>query len=740
MFKAIFRLMVICLVLQSPVLLTAAPISGSFDRPLVFEPNRGQAPEQVSWTAPGQGYQLYLTATRASLVMAEPVAPSSSDASVMFGKARRQPAGLSGARVSVVDLKLVGSHTWTSVEGLEPTGGVSNYLLGKNPQDWLKGIPQYGRVRVNNVYDGVDLVFYGHGHELEYDFVVRPGSDPNQIRLAFDGAESVRVENKTGDLLIRTKSGSVMRHVRPKIYQQLGGKNVEVAGSYHLLPNGEAAFQVAAYDRRSVLVVDPTVEFTTFLHGSGEDYTTGVAVVGEGYTYVTGQTFSTDFPTTTKTTGSSVAKFCPDNVCPAYIFVTELSPLGSVLSSALIGGSNTDTATGIVVDSDGVWITGTTDSLDFATNTQYGYGYWNGFVAKLSPDLGQLDWCTTFGGVGDQYTNQGANAIALDANDAVYVAGITSSASFPTSESLSTPHASKQKSLGGTQDAFVVKIGADGSLNSGYSTYLGGVKDDAAYGIAVDSSGHAYVTGYTGSTNFPVNGATSHGSVANGGTVAFVTELSKDGSSSIYSVLLGGTKSVQHPYPLDQGNAIVLDASNEAYIAGTSCTSDFPTTSKSFQSMSPSTCLPQTAGQYFTSAFVAKMSGSGSLLYSTYLGGINGAVTANAIAIDSAQNVYVAGLSATGLFPGANPINVNPSAGFLTKLHPKLYTIDSAIFLGAAVTSIVEFEPDDFRSNNPTLGIDPIVVTAGYRYQSEAPSITNKYLDAFVVEASYGAP
>jgi len=742
MFKSILRTTVICVAMQSPILLAAASNPVSFDRPLTFEPNFGQAPSQVSWTARGQGYQLYLTATGATLVMAEPASAFPGSAAPSAGRPGSLPGGLFGARMSVIAMNLVGSRAWTSIDGLEATGGISNYLLGKTAKNWHKNIPQYGRVRVNDVYDGIDLVFYGRGHELEYDFVVRPGSDPNRIRLAFDGEESVRVDSQTGDLLIKTKSGSVMRHVRPRVYQMTNRGKVEVAGGYQVLDNGQAAFRLAPYDHRSALVVDPSVEFTTFLGGTGEDYTTGLARLGAGYTYVTGQTFSTDFPTTTKTTGSSVAKYCPDNVCPAYIFVVELSPQGKVFSSTLIGGSDTDTATGIVADSNGVWITGTTDSLDFATNNEYGYGYWNGFVAKLNPDLGQLDWCATFGGVGDQYTNQGSNAIALDANDAVYVAGNTSSASFPTSESLSMPHASKQKNLGGTQDAFVVKIGADGSLNSGYSTYLGGTKDDAAYGIAVDASGHAYVTGYTGSTNFPTNGPTSHGSVANGGTVAFIIELSKDGSSSIYSVLLGGTKSVQHPYPLDQGNAIVLDSSGEAYITGTSCTSDFPTDANSFQKMPPSACLPQTAGQYFTSAFVAKLSSAGSLLYSTYLGGTNGAVTGNSIAIDSEQDIYVAGLTATGLFPGANPITVNPSAGFLTKLHPKLYTIDSTVFLGAAITNIAEFEPylTLVEGSDTQLPTVPTILTAGYRYRSGAPAPLSRYLDAFVVEVAYPPP
>jgi hypothetical protein len=740
MFKAILRAMVCCVAIPGPAQLAAAPDSVPFDRPLVFEPNLGQAPAQVSWTARGQGYQLYLTASGASIVLAEPVAHPSGDRP-SFGADRPglQKKGLLKARVSVVGMNLGGSHSWDAVEGLEPTGGTSNYLAGKDPKDWHRGIPQYGRVRVNGVYDGIDLIFYGHGHDLEYDFVIRAGGDPNQIRLGFDGVGSMAVDSKTGDLLIKTRAGSEMRHVRPRVYQQLGDQKVEVAGSYQILDDGQAAFRLAPYDRHSSLVVDPTVEFTTFLEGNGEDITTGVAALGAGYTYVTGQTYSTDFPLTDE---AHVSKFCPNNVCPAYIFVTELTPQGKVLNSTLIGGSQTDTSTGIAVDSNGVWISGSTDSPDFATDSDFGHGYWNGFVARLSPDLGQLTWCATLGGYGDQYTYQNATAIALDANDNAYLAGYTASNSFPTSESLSPAHSSKQKTFGGAMDVFVAKVGSNGNLNSGYSTYLGGASDDAAFGIAVDSAGHAYITGYTGSKNFPINGAPSHGSIANGGTVAFVTELSKDGSSSLYSVMLGGTKSVQYPYPLDQAAAIVLDAQNEAYITGTSCTSDFPTNANSFQKTPASECLPLTPGQYLTSAFVAKLSNSGSLLYSTYLGGTSGGVAGNAIAIDSTQNIYVAGLTTTSAFPGAPQITLNPSAGFLTKFHPKLYTIDSTIFLGEIITSIAEFEPElALVATSDTLPQTvPTILTAGYRYRPGSPSLAGKYLDAFVVSVGYFPP
>ena len=149
--------------------------------------------------------------------------------------------------------------------GLEPTGGVSNYIRGNDAKDSLNGIPHYARLSVAGVYDGVDLVFYSNGGDLEYDFVVAPGADPKQIRLAFDGQERMRVDEKSGDLVLTTAGGSELRQVRPQVYQQLGNQRVEVAGGYQLLDHGRAAFTLASYQHRRPLVIDPTGEILTGL-------------------------------------------------------------------------------------------------------------------------------------------------------------------------------------------------------------------------------------------------------------------------------------------------------------------------------------------------------------------------------------------------------------------------------------------------------------------------------------------
>jgi hypothetical protein len=729
MFKLFLRSMVLCFAMLSPALMAAAPSPTSLDRPLAFEPNLGQAPGQVSWAARGQGYQLFLTSSGASITVAEPVTPSPADAAFSIpGRPGVQQAALLKGRVSVIGMNLVGSHSWSKVEGLEPTGGVSNYLLGKDRKDWHTGIPQYGRLRVKNVYDGIDLVFYGHGRDLEYDFVVAPGGDPNQIRLAFDGVGPLRLDSKTGDLVIKTSSGSEMRHVRPRVYQQIGNDKVEVSGGYQILDNGQAAFRLADYDRRSSLVVDPTVEFTTFLSGNSQDYGVAVTVDPQGNAYVTGQTLSTNFP---DNVGTTVAKTCPNMICPAYIFVTELSPAGAVLNSTLIGGSDVDLVSGIAVDPTGVWVTGGSTSPNFATHTQFGYGFWNGFVAKLTTDLTQLQWCVNFGGFGNDQVFQMSYAIALDADHNAYVTGPTQSVDFPTSLYTTSTLKPMQQALDGSMDAFVVKVGSDGYLTSGYSTYLGGSGYEIGEGIAVDSVGHAYVTGLTSSLDFPINGAVSHGTPGALGHVAFVTELSPDGSQSIYSVLLGGTQTAQPSDPADLGVAIALDTADEAYIAGVACSSDFPTTAQAFQLTPSSACLPGSTD--YTSAFVAKLSNTGELLHATYLDGPDGAVQANSLAINPAGDVYVAGSTTTGAFPGAPSTTVNPSAGFLTEFGPKLEALKSTTFLGASIGGIALFTPGT-TSNNPAP--QSSVYTTGYRYVAGSNTSIVNNQDAFVVKLS----
>jgi len=175
-------------------------------------------------------------------------------------------------------MKLAGSRPWKDILGAEPTGGVSNYLSDADLKSWITNIPHYARVKVAGVYPGIDLIVYSHGGNLEYDFAISPGADPNQIQLVFEGMEKMRVDQKSGDLVLTVKGSSELRQLRPKIYQQVENKRVEINANYRLLDDGRAGFTLAAYDRSRPLVIDPTVDFTTFFGGTSADQPAAIAV------------------------------------------------------------------------------------------------------------------------------------------------------------------------------------------------------------------------------------------------------------------------------------------------------------------------------------------------------------------------------------------------------------------------------------------------------------------------------
>ncbi len=335
--------------------------------------------------------------------------------------------------------------------------------------------------------------------------------------------------------------------------------------------DNRVGFELAKFDRRRPLVIDPVLSYSTYLGGSGTDAAYGIAVDPSGNAYVAGLTFSTNFPT-----------------------------------------SN-------------------------AFQSSYGGGTYDGFVTKLSADGSTLLYSTYLGGSGEDI----AYAIAVDSSGDAYVTGGTKSTNFPTTSNAF------QGSLAGTVNVFVTKLAADGS-SLVYSTYLGGNGKDSGNGIAVDPSGNAYVTGYTGSTNFPTTPSAFQGSLP-GGQDPFVTKLSADGSSLVYSTYLGGGF-------LDKGQAIAVDSSGNAYVTGATTSTDFPTTPSAFQGSLGSSSL-------YSNAFVTKLAADGSsLVYSTYLGG-GGPDLGYGIAVDPSGDAYVTGSAESVNFP------TTPNA-FQSRLHP----------------------------------------------------------------------
>ena len=531
-------------------------------------------------------------------------------------------------------MKLVHANPKAEVVGQDELPGKSNYFIGNDPKKWHTDVPQFAKVRYENVYPGVDLVYYGNHRELEYDFVLRPGANPAAIRLGIEGAKRLRLERS--DLVMASAAGDV-RLRSPKIYQESNGVRHEIRGGYVITNKNEVGFGVEAYDRRRALVIDPVLAYSTYLGGSGGDNARGVAVDGFGNAYVTGLTISTDFPI--------VNAIQPGNHGNPETFVSKFNPDGSgLIWSTYLGGTSQTVADAIAVDSTGnAYITGFTDCLDFPTvnavQATNGGGQYDAFVTKINSAGSALVYSTYLGG----NDNDNGFGIAADSSGNAYVTGFTYSSNFPTANAI-------QPSRKGTSDAFVTKIKADGSAFV-YSTFLGGSTDEIGNGIAVDPAGNVYVAGQTDSTNFPTNNA-FQSTFAGGHWDAFVAEINVAGNAFVYSTYLGGSDE-------DEANGIAVDSTGNVSVAGITYSTNFPTAN-----------ALQPTNHGGSDAFVTRFNAGGTLAYSTYLGGsLND--SSSGVAVDSAGNTYVTGITASNDFPQQSYIGLCEGAptGFLTNIN-----------------------------------------------------------------------
>jgi uncharacterized repeat protein (TIGR01451 family) len=588
--------------------------------PLHFEANHGQTDEQVRFLARGSGYGLFLTATESVLVLRKPEAAGA-------GEASRPPGG-------VLRLKLLGANPRPSMEGREELPGKSHYFIGNDPKKWRTDVPHYARVNYKDVYPGVSLTYYGNQSQLEYDFIVDPGGNPGLIRLRIEGADEIRVDAE-GNLVMSLPGGEVVEKA-PAVYQEVDGARKAIEGRFVLRGRGEVGFEVGSYEADRPLVLDPVLMYSTYLGGSDYDQGLAIAVDASGSAYVTGQTTSPNFPTANPIQAAKGGF--------ADAFVAKLNAAGSALVySTYLGGGSTDGGQGIAVDASGsAYVTGWTASTDFPTANPLqparGGGLNDAFVAKLNAAGSALVYSTYLGGGGDD-AEQGFG-IAVDASGNAYVTGLTTSLSFPTANPL-------QAANGGGIDAFVSKLNAAGSALV-YSTYLGGGSNDEGFGIAVDASGNAYITGRTTSSNYPTANPLQP---ANGGGLdAFVSKLNAAGSALVYSTYLGGNVD-------DEGSGIAVDVSGNAYLTGIARSTNFPTANPLQASI---------AGNW--DAFVTKFNAAGSaLVYSTYLGGSSYDAGVS-IAVDAPGNAYVTGHTASTDFPTVDPLPGGATA-FVSKLN-----------------------------------------------------------------------
>jgi len=674
--------------------------------PLSFEANQGQADGEVRFLSRGNGYSLFLTNREAVLALRRPAKLPPSGKIIPVYR-NLSATSTTSSRTDVIRMQLVGVNPAVQVDGRDKLPGTANYFIGNDPSKWHSGVSTYGKVDYSTVYPGIDLIYYGNQRQLEYDYVVAPGGDPSRIRIRFRGARKLLL-GKDGDLRVITEDGEIAFHA-PVVYQNIDGRRQPVEGRFALETRNSVGFALGQYDRDQTLVIDPTLGYSTFLGNDGA-WARAIAVDSSGNAYVTGvvgNAFPTTpgaFQTTDKaaTTGTTA-------------FIAKLNATGTALIySTYLGGSGSgDFPWSITADSSGnAYVAGVVYSTDFpvtigafqTTNKGGVNQVPNGFIAKLNPTGTALVYSTYLGGSGvaadaglinvggDPTGGDGCASIATDSAGNAFVTGEAWSTDFPTT-SGAYQTTNKSAAIGGPA-AFVTELNPAGS-SLVYSTYLGGSGRDGALGIAIDSSGDAYVDGATGSTDFPVtSGAyqTTNKAAANGYSNAFVSKLDPAGAALIYSTYIGGSGNPGGASDNNNGDgafSIALDSADDAYLFGITFSDDFPVTTGAYQKTNSAFSAGLPIG------FATKINPLGSaLVYSTYLGGSSGALNAgyNAPAVDPAGDLYIVGETLASDFPVTTNAfqSVNNCAAHhctnavLTELNPTGTALIYSTYLGGS--------------------------------------------------------
>ncbi len=616
---------------SSPVLSvpdTPSASSPASELPLSFAPNRGQADRRVLYQAQTGGFGVHLARDRVAL---------------SFDQGEREGYAL--------HLRFAGANPDPRVVAGERLRGELNYIGERSSKTH---IPTFGEVRYRELWPGIDMALRGASGKLKYEFRLAPGADPSKIQLAYAGASSLSVAG-SGALMVHTPRGT-LRDAAPRTYQRIDGRNVPVESRYSPTGGTGYGFALGSYDRSRPLVIDPGLAYSTFLGGSSSDTTRGLAVHADGSAYVAGHTESTNFPTTPGAYRTT----------PSGFFVTKLNQQGTALdySTYLEGGGFFSIINAIAVDSQGsAYITGeSADGRPFSTpgvfapvcggdpENCFDPRHPDGFVTKFSADGAAVVY-STFLGATDRFPKD----IAVDDQGNAYVGGhlVASIQNF---------------------DGFVTKINPDATA-AVYTKFVGGTDWDFGSGLAVDSTGHAYLAGRTQSTDFPVTPGAPDSVGAGDG---FVSKLSADGSSFDYSTYLGGFPGV------DEAHSIAVDGDDNAYVSGLTRSTGFPTT--------PGAYDPTLGGAQ--DAFITKINPAGTaFLYSTYLGGSNGEPTGGAadpITVDSQGRAWVTGLTSSSDFPvtpGAYDTSFDSTpSSYVTQLNAAGSALGYSTFLEGGAT------------------------------------------------------
>ncbi|MHC1745016.1 MAG: PKD domain-containing protein [Syntrophobacteraceae bacterium] len=629
--------------------------------PLHFILNQGQLDERIKYYSKNARQEIYFTEDGVYLAIAKGK-PENDPLNAPLNLTRNERPTI---ETQIVRLAPVSMARQVEIHSEDTRQAKVNWYVGNDQRRWKTNIPTYGAVTYRGARDGLDVRFYGKDRHLEYDLIVKPGQDPSQVKMACSGVDYYELTEE-GDLVINLKGGATLLQKRPTIYQMINGDRVSIEGGFTVerpattrsasgaqnLALAEAdddmvyGFDVGEYDRSLPVVIDPVIMYADYLElgGTGEDYSLSIDVDSTGCAYTAGYTSSTEqsfsipgaIPIGTLTTSSY------------NIFVKKFDALGGDVHTTYLGGNDNSRAYAIASDNAGnVYLTGQTSATNYPTVLPiYGTNRGNGdsFLTKLAPD-GTVSFSTYIGGA-DEDMGYG---IAIDTSGCAYITGYTYSVNYPTSNAYCITHSS------GDMDAFITKINTI-TRTLTYSTFVGGDANNCGKAVAVDSSGSAYVTGWTYSSNFPVFGSPFQPEFA-GIQDAFVLKLGTSGSTLAYSTYLGGSDA-------DAGMGIALDSSGNAYVTGKTNSTDYPVSGDRSQFGSN-----YTGG---TDGFVTKLDSSGSALtYSTYLGGADVDIPAG-IRVNTSNEAFIVGETASNNFPLVNAFHGakdGSRAAFITKLN-----------------------------------------------------------------------
>jgi hypothetical protein len=629
--------------------------------PLYFEPS-SQVGNPVAFSARGRNYQFLLGPGTAEIRLARTRAGGDTAPNPREAVARSFKP-----EIHAVRMHLVGANPFADISGQRPVSAKVNYLTGADESAWRSNVPVYEQVCVRSVYPGIDLVYYGNQQRLEYDFNVGPGVDPQQILIRFEGADALTV-NEAGELVVELGGEKLIQH-RPIIYQEIGDERKAISGGYVVVGKYCVGFNVGRHRQDLPLVIDPVLAYSSYFGGTSGDIGLTIKLDAAGAIYIGGETLSHQFPFTIPT--NAFQRTFKGGSVDGDGFVAKFDASGSnLVYFTYLGGKSDDGVLDLAVDAQGnVYVTGLTSSTNFPTkNALYrkihgtadpniGAYPTDGFVSKLNPDGSGLVFSTYFGGDGADL----CAGIAVDPAGNVYVTGYTHSLNFPTFH----PYYRGTKLAGGN-DGFVAKFGSAGT-NLIYSTYLGGSQNDEGQGVAADAEGCAYVTGYTGSFNFPL---TNSYQLLNGYSTsttyydAFLAKFAPDGSV-LYATPFGG-------YGNDYGYRIVLDSRTNALLTGIAQAHDFPNTVTNLAA------LPYPTNSY-SRGFLASFGSRSFLLpvtndsvvtlqtnfypalnFSAVFGGAYGDSSGWDLAVDSFDDVFVTGVTTAKSFVSYN------ASGFLS--------------------------------------------------------------------------